>query len=69
MRIRRLKHITEFTCETAQDWRDFVLHNKVAIIGEHGTIAEGKRLAQYGGMKLGGGAAPLCVVTVSRNTA
>jgi len=67
MRTRILDNVTEVYCDTADDWRDFVAANADAIREQHGTIAEGKRLAQYGGMELGGGAAPFCVVTVARN--
>ena len=69
MRTRILDDVREIYCDTAADWREFVAANAGAIREQHGTIAEGKRLAQYGRMELGGGAAPFCVVTVARNVA
>lgn len=49
---------------TAQDWQAFVAENVDAILQQCGTIEAARQLALNGGLEIGGGAAPLFIVTI-----
>lgn len=49
---------------TATEWRAFVDANHDALIDACGTVRQAYRYACNGGLELGGGAAPLFIITL-----